>query len=145
FPEPAPCGRVPLMAKCLSKSYGSLEVFTDVDLAIDRGSKVVVLGLNGAGKTTLLRLLAGDEDADTGIIEPGHVLMVDYYANEHEKLDTERTVMDDLRSGAGHLSDPQVRDDLGFFLFAGDDAHVAAGVLSGGEKTRLALALLVVS
>src|SRR6185312_8789563 len=63
FPDPAPCGRTPLMASGLSKSYGSLEIFTDVDLAIDRGSKVVVLGLNGAGKTTLLRLLAGIEEA----------------------------------------------------------------------------------
>src|SRR5581483_9011587 len=65
FPDPAPCGRVPLTATGLSKSYGSLEVFTDVDLAVDRGSRVVVLGLNGAGKTTLLRLLAGVETPDT--------------------------------------------------------------------------------
>src|SRR5699024_1370578 len=65
FPDPAPCGRTPLQAAGLSKSYGSQEVFTDVDLAIDRGSKVVVLGLNGAGKTTLLRLLGGVEAPDT--------------------------------------------------------------------------------
>ena len=74
FPEPAPCGRTPLTAQSLSKSYGSLEVFTDVDLAIDRGSRVVVLGLNGAGKTTLLRMLAGVEEPDTGRVEPGHGL-----------------------------------------------------------------------
>ena len=66
FPEPAPCGKTPLTAEGLSKSYGSLEVFTDVDLAIDRGSRVVILGLNGAGKTTLMRLLAGVEEPDTG-------------------------------------------------------------------------------
>src|SRR5699024_347609 len=66
FPKPAPCGKTPLMAQGLSKSYGSLEIFTDVGLAIDRGSRVVVLGLNGAGKTTLLRLLAGVDDPDTG-------------------------------------------------------------------------------
>src|SRR5690625_1804373 len=60
FPDPAPCGKVPLTAEGLSKSYGSLEVFTDVDLAVDRGSQVVVLGLNGAGKTTLLRILGGE-------------------------------------------------------------------------------------
>src|SRR5690606_15773000 len=70
FPKPAPCGRTPLMASGLSKSYGSLEIFTDVDLAIDRGSKVVVLGLNGAGKTTLLRILAGVDAPDTGEVEP---------------------------------------------------------------------------
>jgi len=66
FPEPAPCGKTPLMARNLTKTYGSLEVFTGVDLAIDRGSQVVILGLNGAGKTTLLRILAGAEQPDTG-------------------------------------------------------------------------------
>ena len=71
FPEPAPCGKTPLTAEGLSKSYGSLEVFTDVDLAIDRGSRVVILGLNGAGKTTLLRMLAGVEEPDTGEVVPG--------------------------------------------------------------------------
>ena len=71
FPSPAPCGKTPLMATGLSKSYGSLEIFTDVDLAVDRGSKVVILGLNGAGKTTLLRLLGGVEKPDTGKVERG--------------------------------------------------------------------------
>ena len=66
FPTPAPCGKTPLRAQELSKSYGSLEIFTDVDLAIDKGSRVVVLGLNGAGKTTLLRILAGVDQPDTG-------------------------------------------------------------------------------
>ena len=87
FPAPAPCGRTPLTAAELSKSYGSLEVFTDVDLAVDRGSRVVVLGLNGAGKTTLLRILAGVDQPDTGAVIPGHGLKVGYYAQEHETLD----------------------------------------------------------
>ena len=77
FPEPAHCGRTPLTAKGLSKSYGSLEVFTGVDLAIDRGSRVVVLGLNGTGKTTLLRLLSEIEEPDTGEVIPGHGLKLD--------------------------------------------------------------------
>jgi ATPase subunit of ABC transporter with duplicated ATPase domains len=87
FPKPAPCGKTPLMASGLSKSYGSLEIFTDVDLAVDRGSRVVILGLNGAGKTTLLRLLGGVEKPDTGSVEPGHGLKLGYYAQEHETLD----------------------------------------------------------
>ena len=145
FPDPAPCGRTPLTAEGLSKSFGSLEVFTDVDLAIDRGSRVVVLGLNGAGKTTLLRILAGIEPADTGEVLPGHGLKLGYYAQEHETLDTARTVVENLRSAAPDLTDTQVRSVLGSFLFSGDDADKPAGVLSGGEKTRLALALLVVS
>ena len=145
FPDPAPCGRTPLMARGLSKSYGSQEVFTDVDLAIDRGSRVVVLGLNGAGKTTLLRILAGLEPSDTGEVLPGHGLKIGYYAQEHETLDTSRTVVENLRSAAPDMTDTQVRSVLGSFLFSGDDADKPARVLSGGEKTRLALAVLVVS
>jgi ATPase subunit of ABC transporter with duplicated ATPase domains len=145
FPTPAPCGRTPLTATGLSKSYGSLEVFTDVDLAIDRGSRVVVLGLNGAGKTTLLRLLAGVEPADTGEILPGHGLKLGYYAQEHETLDASATVVENLRHAAPDLTDTQVRSVLGSFLFSGDDAEKPVAVLSGGEKTRLALATLVVS
>jgi len=145
FPTPAACGRTPLTATGLSKSYGSLEVFTDVDLAVDRQSRVVVLGLNGAGKTTLLRLLAGVEKPDTGIIMPGYGLRIGYYAQEHETLDTERTLIENMRTTAPELTDSEQRKVLGSFLFSGDDVDKPVGVLSGGEKTRLALALLVVS
>nr|WP_202446956.1 ABC-F family ATP-binding cassette domain-containing protein [Streptomyces sp. SID5468] len=145
FPEPAPCGKTPLMATGLSKSYGSLEIFTDVDLAIDKGSRVVILGLNGAGKTTLLRLLAGVEQPDTGKVEPGHGLKLGYYAQEHETLDPDRTVLENMRSAAPDMDLVEVRKILGSFLFSGDDVDKPAGVLSGGEKTRLALATLVVS
>jgi ATPase subunit of ABC transporter with duplicated ATPase domains len=145
FPDPAPCGRTPLTATGLSKSYGSLEVFTDVDLAIDRGSRVVVLGLNGAGKTTLLRLLAGVEPADTGEVLPGHGLRLGYYAQEHETLDPNRTVLENMRAAAPSSTDVELRKTLGSFLFSGDAVDKPARVLSGGEKTRLALATLVVS
>jgi ATPase subunit of ABC transporter with duplicated ATPase domains len=145
FPTPAPCGRTPLQAEGLSKSYGSVEVFTDVNVAVDRGSRVVILGLNGAGKTTLLRLLAGVETADTGKVTPGHGLKLGYYAQEHETLETERSVLEHMRTAAPDLIDSEHRKVLGSFLFSGDDVEKPAGVLSGGEKTRLALALLVVS
>lgn len=145
FPKPAPCGKTPLMAESLSKSYGSLEIFTDVDLAIDRGSRVVILGLNGAGKTTLLRILAGVDQPDTGEIVPGHGLRIGYYAQEHETLDGDRTVLENMMSAAIELPEVEARKILGSFLFTGDDVHKPAGVLSGGEKTRLALATLVVS
>jgi ATPase subunit of ABC transporter with duplicated ATPase domains len=145
FPDPAPCGKTPLMAHGLSKSYGSLEIFAAVDLAIDRGSKVVIIGLNGAGKTTLLRILAGVDKADTGVIEPGHGLKIGYYAQEHETLDVSKTVLENMQSAAPHLGDVEARKVLGSFLFTGDDVGKKAGVLSGGEKTRLALASLVVS
>ncbi|CAN5685211.1 ABC-F family ATP-binding cassette domain-containing protein [soil metagenome] len=145
FPAPAPCGKTPLTAAELSKSYGSLEVFTDVDLAIDKGSRVVILGLNGAGKTTLLRILGGVDQADTGEVRPGHGLKLGYYAQEHETLDTGLTVLENMRHAAPQLTDTESRSVLGSFLFSGDDATKPAGVLSGGEKTRLALAILVVS
>ncbi|MEZ5095355.1 MAG: ABC-F family ATP-binding cassette domain-containing protein [Nocardioides sp.] len=145
FPDPAPCGKTPLTADRLSKTYGSLEVFTDVDLAIDRGSRVVVLGLNGAGKTTLLRILASLDRPDTGAVDQGHGLKLGYYAQEHETLDLSRTVLQNLHANAPHLTDTQARSVLGSFLVSGDDADKPAGVLSGGEKTRLALAILVVS
>ncbi|OAB87118.1 ABC transporter [Janibacter melonis] len=145
FPEPAACGRTPLRASGLSRSYGSQEIFTDVDLAIDRGSKVVVLGLNGAGKTTLLRMLAGVDAPDTGQVEPGHGLKLGYYAQEHENLDVDRSVLDNMKSAAPDLGETDVRKVLGSFLFTGEDVEKPAGVLSGGEKTRLSLALLVVS
>jgi ATPase subunit of ABC transporter with duplicated ATPase domains len=145
FPDPAPCGKTPLTARELSKSYGSLEIFTDVDLAIDRGSRVVVLGLNGAGKTTLLRLLSGTETPDTGAVLPGHGLRMGYYAQEHDTLDTDRTVLENMRTACPDLPEPEARKVLGSFLFSGDVVHQSAGTLSGGEKTRLALATLVVS
>ncbi len=151
FPDPAPCGKTPVTAEGLSKSYGSLEVFTDVDLAVDRGARVVVLGLNGAGKTTLLRLLAGSEAPDTGSVIPGHGLRLGYYAQEHETLDTDGSVLDNMRTAANSAagafapSDTELRKVLGAFLFTGDDVDKPAKVLSGGEKTRLALAMLVTS
>ena len=145
FPAPAPCGKTPLTAAELSKSYGSLEVFTDVDLAIDKGSRVVILGLNGAGKTTLLRILGGVDQPDTGVVTPGHGLKLGYYAQEHETLDTGRSVLENLHTAAPQLTDTEARSVLGSFLFSGDDAAKPASVLSGGEKTRLALAILVVS
>jgi ATPase subunit of ABC transporter with duplicated ATPase domains len=145
FPEPVACGRTPLMASDLSKNYGSLEIFTAVDLAIDRGSKVVILGLNGAGKTTLLRILAGVDQPDTGRLEPGHGLRVGYYAQEHETIDVKRSVLENMVSSSPDISEMEARRVLGSFLFTGDDSAKPAGVLSGGEKTRLALAMIVVS
>jgi ATPase subunit of ABC transporter with duplicated ATPase domains len=145
FPQPAPCGRTPLVATGLGKSYGSLEVFSGVDLAIDRGTRVVILGLNGAGKTTLLRLLSGMEAPDTGQVEPGHGLRVGYFAQEHDMLDLNASVWENLRHAAPDAPEQQLRTLLGAFLFRGEQLDQLASTLSGGEKTRLALAALVSS
>ncbi len=145
FPTPAPCGKTPLMASGLTKNYGSLEVFTGVDLAIDRGSRVVVLGLNGAGKTTLLRVLAGTEQPDSGQIEPGHGCKIGYFAQEHDTLDNNATVWENIRHAAPDTGEQDLRGLLGAFMFSGPQLDQPAGTLSGGEKTRLALAGLVAS
>jgi ATPase subunit of ABC transporter with duplicated ATPase domains len=145
FPSPAACGRTPLVATGLTKTYGSLEVFTGVDLAIDRGSRVVVLGLNGAGKTTLLRLLAGVEQPDAGALEPGHGLKIGYFAQEHDTLDDAATVWQNIRHAAPDSGEQDLRGLLGAFMFSGSQLEQLAGTLSGGEKTRLALAGLVAS
>ncbi|PRY37203.1 ABC-F family ATP-binding cassette domain-containing protein [Umezawaea tangerina] len=145
FPEPATCGKTPLMAEGLSKSYGSLEIFTGVDLAIDKGSRVVILGLNGAGKTTLLRLLGQMERPDAGSLIPGHGLKVGYFAQEHETLDHGASVWENIRHAAPDTQEQQLRQLLGTFLFSGEQLDQPAGTLSGGEKTRLALAGLVSS
>lgn len=145
FPTPAACGRTPLVANGLGKTYGSLEVFTGVDLAIDRGSRVVILGLNGAGKTTLLRLLAGVEQPDTGVLEPGYGLRIGYFAQEHDTLDNDAPVWENVRHAAPDAGEQDLRGLLGAFMFTGPQLEQPAGTLSGGEKTRLALAGLVAS
>ena len=145
FPTPAVCGRTPLVGNGLTKTYGSLEIFTGVDLAIDKGSRVVILGLNGAGKTTLLRILAGVEKADAGAIEPGHGLKLGYFAQEHDTIDGSASVWENIRHAAPDTGDQELRSLLGAFMFSGPQLEQPAGTLSGGEKTRLALAGLVAS
>ena len=133
------------MASGLTKTYGSLEIFTGVDLAIDKGSRVVVLGLNGAGKTTLLRLLAGTEKADAGALEPGYGLKLGYFAQEHDTLDDDASVWENIRHAAPDAGEQDLRGLLGAFMFSGAQLDQPAGTLSGGEKTRLSLAGLVSS
>ncbi|MEV6426812.1 ABC-F family ATP-binding cassette domain-containing protein [Nocardia sp. NPDC051463] len=145
FPEPAPCGKTPLMVKNLTKVYGSLEIFTGVEFAIDKGSRVVVLGLNGAGKTTLLRLLAGVETPDSGGLEEGRGLKIGYFAQEHDTLDDNASVWENIRHASPDAGEQELRSLLGAFMFTGPQLEQPAGTLSGGEKTRLALAGLVSS
>ncbi|MCO5589065.1 hypothetical protein L7F22_043030 [Adiantum nelumboides] len=145
FPDPASCGKTPMTAEGLSKAYGSLEVFTGVDLAVDRGAKVVVLGLNGAGKTTLLRLLGGTEAPDSGRMVPGHGLRTGYFAQEHDTLDMNASVWENIRHASPDTDAQRLRTVLGTFMFSGEQLEQPAGTLSGGERTRLALAGLVSS
>jgi ATPase subunit of ABC transporter with duplicated ATPase domains len=144
FPEPAPCGRTPLTAQGLSKSYGSLEIFMDVDLAIDRGARVVVLGLNGAGKTTLLRVLSGTEPPDTGAVLPGTACG---WATTRRSTTRSTPTARCSRTCARAARTCRDRGPPGARLVPVQRRRraPAGGTLSGGEKTRLALATLVVS
>jgi ATPase subunit of ABC transporter with duplicated ATPase domains len=117
-------------------------VFVDVDVDIDRGERMIIMGLNGAGKTTLLRILAGVETADLGEVEIGHNATFGYYAQEHEQIKAGVTVLDHMRAVSA-IPDRDLRTVLGHFLLA-DKIDQDAGTLSGGEKTKLALAQLVV-
>jgi ATPase subunit of ABC transporter with duplicated ATPase domains len=145
LPQPAPCGRVPLSATGLARSYGSLKVFRNLDLELERSSRTVVLGQNGAGKTTLLRVLAGLDKPDAGTVQRGYGLRLGYYAQEHETLKPERSVLDNMRLSAPGLDTVELRSILGSFMFSGPTVDQQVKTLSGGEKTRLALATLVVS
>ena len=134
-----------LQLEGVSTFYGPIQALDDVSLVVNRGEIVTLIGSNGAGKTTLLRLLGGVEEPDSGEVIPGHGLKIGYYAQEHETIDTAATVVENLRRAAPGMDDTQVRSVLGSFLFSGSAADKPARVLSGGEKTRLALAMLVVS
>jgi ATPase subunit of ABC transporter with duplicated ATPase domains len=129
----------------LTKTFDTTVVLDRIDLEIREREFLGLLGPSGSGKTTLLRILAGIEKPDTGEVRPGHGLRVGYYAQEHETLDGDRTVLENMRSAGPDLADVDLRKVLGSFLFTGDDVDKPAGVLSGGEKTRLALATLVLS
>jgi ATPase subunit of ABC transporter with duplicated ATPase domains len=142
FPDPPQSGRFPLDAVGLSKSYGGPPVFKHVSFDLQRGERLLVLGLNGAGKTSLLRILAGIDTPDEGEVRLGHGAALGYYAQEHEGLDPAVTAMESIREVA-KAPDDLLRGVLGHFLLGGDQAHQPARTLSGGEKTKLALARLV--
>ena len=143
FPEPPRPGSVVLRADDLTKGYGGPPVFEDVTFDVGRGERLLVMGLNGAGKTTLMRLLAGRTEPDAGSVGLGHGASVGYYAQEHEGIVAGRDVITHLRAGGAAIPDQTLRDLLGTFGLRGEIAFQDAGTLSGGEKTKLALAQLV--
>ncbi|GMQ86389.1 MAG: ABC-F family ATP-binding cassette domain-containing protein [Acidimicrobiia bacterium] len=143
FPQPETSGRTPLRAAGLAKAFGDNVVFVDVDVDVDRGERMLIMGLNGAGKTTLLRILAGIDRPDLGSVELGHRVSLGYYAQEHEDIESGVSVLDLMRV-VSTVPDQALRTILGHFLLA-DKVDQDAGTLSGGEKTKLALARLVVA
>lgn len=142
FPPPPTCGRTVLTATELWKSYGAVDVFADVNFDVGRGERLLVMGLNGAGKTSLLKLLAGTTEPDMGSVELGLNVSAGYYAQEHEGIEDGISLLDHMRRDS-ELGDEALRSLMGMFGLSGDKVFQDAGTLSGGEKTKLALAQLV--
>ena len=147
FPDPPPCGTTVITTEHLSKAYGGPPVFEDVSFDLGRGERLLVLGLNGAGKTSLLRILAGETEANLGDVRFGHQVQVGYYAQEHDNLRTDRSLLDNIRGEVPPTlvyTETQLRAFLGMMGLSGEKVHQASGTLSGGEKTKLALAMMMV-
>ena len=143
FPVRRESDRLVLAAEGLEKAYGRHKVLDNISFTVQRGQRLVIMGLNGAGKTTLLKVLRGDTQTDNGEIIVGDKVDVGYYAQENEGLDYERSVLDEARDAVLSGDEKMTRSVLGRFLFSGDKVVQKVGTLSGGEKTRLALAKLV--
>ncbi len=148
FPEPPASGVTVVTASRLSKGYGAgTPVFEDVSFDIGKGERLLVLGLNGAGKTSLLRILAGETEPTLGEFRFGHNVSVGYYAQEHDNLRIEQSLLDNIRAAVPphiQLTETQLRGMLGMFGLMGDKVFQESGTLSGGEKTKLSLATLMV-
>jgi ATPase subunit of ABC transporter with duplicated ATPase domains len=147
FPDPPASGATVITAKGLSKAYGGPPVFEDVTFDVGRGDRLLVLGLNGAGKTSLLRILAGETTANLGMFNYGHNVNVGYYAQEHDILQGDASLLDNIRSAVPTdliFTETQLRGMLGMMGLSGEKVYQESGTLSGGEKTKLALAMLMV-
>ena len=144
FPAAPKSGRTVLDLKGARKVYGDKVVLESVDLLIERGDRIALVGHNGAGKSTLMRLLSGEEPPDRGERREGHQVVMQYFAqDEATRLDPSLTVYETLASGSPDTMIPAIRNILGGFLFSGDDVYKKAAVLSGGERTRLAVARML--
>jgi len=144
FPTCGKSGRTVLELKGARKSYGDVSVFANVNLHIERGDRIALVGPNGAGKSTLMRMLSGEEAPDAGTRTLGHNVVLQYFAqDEATRMDGTPTVYETLASGSPLHMVPMIRNILGGFLFAGDDVHKPVRVLSGGERTRLAVARML--
>jgi ATP-binding cassette, subfamily F, member 3 len=144
FPASAKSGRMVQELKSVRKAYGDKIVLDKVDLHIERGDRIALVGHNGAGKSTLMRMLSGEETPSSGERNEGHQVVMQYFAqDEATRLDPTLTVYETLSDGSPNHMVPAIRNILGGFLFSGDDVYKKAGVLSGGERTRLAVARML--
>jgi len=146
FPQPKRGGERSITLEGVKQSYGTHVVYERLDLEINRGQRTVLVGPNGSGKSTLLKIIAGMLPLEAGTITPGHNLTVGYFAQQRtEMLDIKRSVLAEAMDGQNSVPEQAVRTILGSFLFRGDDVFKPVGVLSGGEKSRLALVKLLLN
>ena len=144
FPSSVKSGRTVLDLRAISKAYGARRVFDGVSLHIERGDRIALIGPNGSGKSTMMRMLSGVESPDAGTRTEGHQVVMQYFAqDEATRLDPSRTVYQTLAGDAPIHMVPNIRNILGGFLFSGDDVDKPVRVLSGGERTRLAVARML--
>jgi len=140
FPPAQRSGKEVLQARGLAKTYGQKQIFSGIDFTLYRGEKIALLGINGAGKSTLVRILAQNEKPSQGSLQLGYQVKVAFFSQESQhNLAYEHTIWEEIHGLAGPSSDLEKRNLLGAFLFSGDDIHKPIAVLSGGEKSRLAL------
>lgn len=146
FPEPERSGQVVMKLENLHKSYGNVHVFDGIEYEIERGDKIAVVGPNGAGKSTLIRILAGNEPFQKGERIEGHNVTVNYFAqHQADELDPKKDALETMHDAGSGQKESRLRTILGCFLFQGDDVFKKVKVLSGGEKSRLALAKMLLS
>ena len=146
FPQPPSSGRRALEIKDLVKRYDANIVYDGFDFAVERGDRIGLVGPNGAGKSTLLKIMAGVIPHDGGTVKYGHMVTPGYFAqHQSESLDPARTALDEAYSVSPGIPEQEVRNLLGAFLFSGDDVFKKVKVLSGGEKSRLALTKILLS
>ncbi len=144
FPPPPPGGHTVVKLEKVSKAYGDIRLLENYDYTMEKGDRVAIVGVNGSGKSTFTRLISGTEAVDAGAVVPGHHTQVAFFSQTHaDVLDNEQTVLECVEAAASRETRPMVRNILGCFLFRGDDVFKKIGVLSGGERSRVALVCML--
>ena len=144
FPPPPNSGHMVAKLESVSKSYGALNIFSGFDFEINKGEKFAIVGPNGAGKSTFCRMITAQEEPDAGAHAFGHKVATSFFSQNHaDELDPNQTVLETVEAAASRESMPHARNLLGCFLFRGDDVFKKVGVLSGGERSRVALVCML--
>ncbi|MGJ8673417.1 ABC-F family ATP-binding cassette domain-containing protein [Rubritalea sp.] len=145
FPSPPPSAQSVAKLENADKAYGKLQIFKDFNFEVERGERLAIVGPNGAGKSTFCRLITGQEDPDGGLYTLGQKSKISFFSQNHaDELDPNKTVLETCQEVASRENAPLVRNILGCFLFRGDDVFKKVGVLSGGERSRVALVCMLI-